>query len=67
MRRELRRRGTALVALLGETCTLLVLAMPARGATGAWDRAWGKDVVSGNAETGFEICTVPASNRGARI
>src|SRR4051812_9103799 len=47
-------------SLLGAVCSLLVLAMPAWGATGAWDRTWGKDVVSGNAETGFEICTVAA-------
>src|SRR3954462_7352379 len=51
------RRATV---VLGAACLLLVVAMPARGATGAWDRAWGKDVVSGNAETGFEICTVAA-------
>src|SRR4051812_14089333 len=47
-------------ALLGAACSLLVLALPAWGATGAWDRTWGQDVVSGNAETGFEICTVAA-------
>jgi hypothetical protein len=29
--------------------------------SGNFQRAWGKDVVSGNAETGFEICTMAAS------
>src|SRR3954468_6891139 len=47
-------------SLLGVACLLLVLAMPAWGATGAWDRTWGKDVIAGNAETGPEICTVAA-------
>src|SRR3954465_232380 len=51
-------RGSA--SMLGVTCSLLVLAMPAWGASGAWDRTWGQNVVSGNAETGFEICTVAA-------
>src|SRR3954463_758393 len=46
--------------LLAAACSLLVLPMPAWGATGAWDRTWGKDVVSGNAETGPEVCTVAA-------
>src|SRR3954447_5797878 len=48
------------IAALGVACSLLVVAMPAWGATGAWDRTWGKDVVSGNAETGPEICTAAA-------
>src|SRR4051794_1482078 len=47
-------------ATFGVVCSLLILAMPASGATGAWDRTWGQNVVSGNAETGFEICTVAA-------
>jgi tripartite motif-containing protein 71 len=31
--------------------------------SGVWERAWGKDVVAGNAETGFEVCptATPAS------
>src|SRR3954471_24649833 len=66
MRRRLPRGATARTtcrlsaSLLGMACTLLVLAMPALGATGAWDRTWGKDVVAGNAETGPEICTAAA-------
>src|SRR3954464_5495977 len=47
-------------SLLGVACSLLVLAMPAWGATGAWDRTWGKDVIAGNAEAGPEICTAAA-------
>jgi hypothetical protein len=46
--------------LLGTACLLLVLATPAWSASGAWDRTWGKDVIAGNAETGFEVCTVAA-------
>ena len=46
---------------------LLVLAIPAWGATGAWDRVWGKDVVSANAETGFEMCTVAALCQAADL
>src|SRR3954452_10722134 len=66
MRRRLPRGATARTtcrlgaSLLGVACTLLVLAMPALGATGAWDRTWGKDVIAGNAETGPEICTAAA-------
>jgi tripartite motif-containing protein 71 len=26
------------------------------GTDGSWQRAWGKDVVAGNAQTGFEVC-----------
>ena len=29
--------------------------------SGNWERAWGKDVIAGNAETGFEVCVVAAS------
>ena len=54
-------------SLLGAACLLLVLAMPAWGATGAWDRVWGKDVVSANAETGFEVCTVAALCQAADL
>ena len=55
------RRVTAIAGLLGAACALLAMAMPAWGASGGgWERAWGKDVVSGNAETGAEVCTVKA-------
>src|SRR3954463_16825004 len=57
MRWGLLRHATA---LLGAAGSLLVLALPAWGATGAWDRTWGTDVIAGNAETGYEICTVAA-------
>jgi hypothetical protein len=66
MRWELPRGATARTtcrlsaSLLGVACSLLVLTMPAWGATGAWDRTWGKDVIAGNADTGPEICTVAA-------
>ncbi len=50
------RRSLASLALLG---FLLALAAPA-AADGSWDRAWGKDVIAGNAETGFEVCVVAA-------
>ncbi|MGZ5361357.1 MAG: hypothetical protein ACXWZW_07055 [Solirubrobacterales bacterium] len=39
----------------------LAPAASADASTGTWDRAWGKDVISGNAETAFEICTVASS------
>jgi hypothetical protein len=45
--------GSALFALL-------VLAAPAWGTPGTWERAWGMDVISGNPETGAEVCTVAA-------
>jgi hypothetical protein len=31
------------------------------GSSGSFQRAWGKDVVSGNTETEFEVCTAAAS------
>jgi NHL repeat len=60
-----RRCAVALAAFFA----WLLLAGSAYAAEGTWDRAWGKDVISGNAETGFEICTVaaackPGSNGG---
>ncbi|MGH2957148.1 MAG: hypothetical protein ACRDL6_09155 [Solirubrobacterales bacterium] len=39
---------------------LAALAAPAQGASGAWDRAWGGDVITGG-DFGFEICTVAAN------
>jgi hypothetical protein len=39
---------------------LLVLAPSAQAANGTFDRAWGKDVISGGS-TGFEICTTASS------
>jgi tripartite motif-containing protein 71 len=39
---------------------ILVLAAPAQGASGTWNRAWGKDVLGGG-PTGFEICTAAVS------
>ena len=42
-------------------CALLLsVAASASAASGTWERAWGKDVVSGGG-TGFEICTVAAN------
>lgn len=54
-------RFAAAVPLVG--CLLIAaflfgLVGVAEGAAGVFDRAWGQDVVSGNAQTGFEICTV---------
>jgi DNA-binding beta-propeller fold protein YncE len=55
-----RRLGAALAAAL----VSLLLAGAAHAANGTWERTWGKDVVSGNAETGFEVCTAAASCKG---
>ena len=52
------RAGAIGMAVLA--AALLIVA-PAGASTGAFERTWGKDVVSGNAETGFEVCTVAAS------
>ena len=41
--------------------TLLVVAAPAQGASGAWERAWGKDVDSVAVGTGPEICVIAAN------
>jgi hypothetical protein len=40
---------------------LLALAGTAQASDGTWERAWGKDVDSAQAGTGFEICTVAAN------
>ncbi len=53
--------STVLAAGLVAVPLLLGLAAPASGASGAWERAFGKDVIAGNAGTGPEICTVAAS------
>ena len=58
MRRGLLRLAIAVVAL---GIAAVTAALPAWGATGAWDRTWGEDVVAGNAETGPEICTIAAA------
>ncbi|MGZ5342511.1 MAG: hypothetical protein ACXWW8_06595, partial [Solirubrobacterales bacterium] len=50
-------RLAAALALVG---AILALAAPAQGASGTWDRTWGKDVDSVAPGTGFEICTVAA-------
>jgi DNA-binding beta-propeller fold protein YncE len=34
---------------------------------GLWERAWGKDVISGNFEEGFEVCTTAASCKVGEI
>jgi sugar lactone lactonase YvrE len=39
---------------------VLLIAAPAQASSGAFDRTWGKDVVTGGG-TGFEICTVATS------
>lgn len=41
--------------------TLLVAAGTARGASGGFERTWGKDVIAGNSFMGAEICTTAAS------
>jgi hypothetical protein len=58
MRRRLLGIAIVMVALGIAAATA---ALPAWGATGAWDRTWGEDVVAGNAETGPEICTIAAA------
>ena len=45
---------------------LLVLAPAASAADGVWDRAWGYDVIAGNAGTGFEVCLVAAQCQRAQ-
>ncbi len=45
------RVATGLIVL----AIALVLAAPAQGASGTWDRTWGKDVITGGT-TGFEVC-----------
>src|SRR3954447_25467588 len=65
VRRTSRYPGrVAALALLA--CGVLGFAVtpPARAASGTWDRAWGKDVITtghpGDTGTGFEVCTVAA-------
>jgi hypothetical protein len=58
---DLRAIGACIAAL----ALALAVAGSARGASGNWERAWGKDVISGNAETGFEVCTAAASCQSA--
>src|SRR3954451_2358081 len=58
----LRARRTVAEVVLVSLC-VLAAATPAWGADGAWDRAWGNDVIAGNAETGFEVCLVSAGAR----
>jgi tripartite motif-containing protein 71 len=53
----MRPRLTAGLLAMG---LVLLFAASAQGANGTFDRAWGKDVISGGA-TGFEICTVASS------
>jgi DNA-binding beta-propeller fold protein YncE len=50
-----------LAVTIGLAMICLAIASPAQGSTGGWERAWGHDVISGNAEIGFEICTVALS------
>jgi sugar lactone lactonase YvrE len=38
----------------------LALAAPASAASGAWERSWGKDILSGGSNE-FEVCTVASS------
>src|SRR5690349_19982525 len=54
------RLSSALAAGLGAVAMLLTLVAPAHAASGAWERAFGEDVVSGGG-TGAEICTVAAN------
>lgn len=49
------RVATGLIVL----AIALVLAAPAQGASGTWDRTWGKDVITGGT-TGFEVCILAA-------
>ncbi len=61
MRSEGLRRGEMLLACGIAACAAaLALAVPARGAPGSWESAWGGDVVTGGG-TGFEMCTVAAN------
>ncbi|MDX6584157.1 MAG: large repetitive protein [Solirubrobacterales bacterium] len=58
------RRISRLVSVVVFAIALLAMAAPAYGASGQWERAWGKDVISpgpGDTGTGFEICTVAAN------
>jgi hypothetical protein len=51
--------GSSVVAGLTAAVLALAVAAPAFGASGTFDRAWGKDVASagpGNTGVGFEIC-----------
>jgi uncharacterized protein (DUF2147 family) len=61
---QLSRRHTSVwcsaVAVGLALATAVAIAAPARAASGTWERAWGKDVVTGGG-TGFEVCTVAAS------
>jgi NHL repeat len=50
------RRGTLAAIAAIAAAALAPTVSPARGAEGRFDRTWGKDVVSSNAETGFEVC-----------
>ena len=52
----------ALAALTLAAAWALVSAASAHASDGAWERAWGKDVLNGGG-TGFEVCTVAASCR----
>ena len=53
-------RRAAVVAGLAALAAALVIAAPAQASSGAFERTWGKDVVTGGG-TGFEICTAAAS------
>src|SRR5215218_7922356 len=62
---QLRRRHTSIwcsaaAVGLAALATAVVIAAPARAASGTWERAWGKDVVTGGG-TGFEVCSLAAS------
>jgi tripartite motif-containing protein 71 len=48
-----RRLAVASIAAIG---VVLASVPMAQGASGTWERAWGKDVVSVGGNTGFEIC-----------
>jgi hypothetical protein len=55
------RLGAAFVGGLTTALASFVLAAPAQGASGVFDRTWGEDVDSIAPGIGFEICTVAAN------
>jgi hypothetical protein len=58
------RKMSRPVSIVVFAIALLAIAAPAYGASGQWERAWGKDVISpgpGDTGSGFEICTVAAN------
>jgi NHL repeat len=59
------RRATRAVHALAVLIVLLAVAPAAHASTGSFERAFGRDVVAGNASFGPEVCTVAADCRAS--